>query len=182
MKVELKRLAEHELELMMNWRMREDISAMMLTSVNLTLEGQYKWFDKIKNDKSQIRWVIYYEDVPIGSMYLTDIDYFNKRCESGWFVAEQKYRSLKLAKDLQQNMFDYVFDILEINRIYGYVIDSNIQALNLLVRVCGLNNEGILKQHIYKDGLFRDITVVGLIKDDWQEKKLKFNYEKYFIE
>ena len=182
MKVALKRLTENELELLMNWRMREDISATMLTSVNLTLEGQYKWFKRIDNDESQIRWVIYYDDMPIGSMYITDIDYSNKRCESGWFIAEQKHRSLKLAKDLQQNVYDYAFDILKMNRIYGYVINSNTHLLNFLVRVCGLNSEGVLQQHVYKDGEFRDIAVVGLTKDDWQNKKLKFKYEKFFIE
>lgn len=181
MKVELRRLTENELELMMNWRMREDISQNMFSSVKLTLEGQKKWFEKIKNDPGQIRWVIYIDDVPVGSMYLVDIDYSNKRCESGWFVAEKEYRSLKLAMALQQNMFDYVFDNLELNRIFGYVMDTNEMVVKLL-HLCGMQIEGKLKQHMNKDGIFHDVTLVGITQSEWKEKKSKFKYDKFVIE
>ncbi len=40
MNVQLKRLTENELELLMNWRMQPDITKMMLTDPVLTLEGQ----------------------------------------------------------------------------------------------------------------------------------------------
>lgn len=181
MKVELRKLTENELELMMNWRMREDISQGMFSSIKLTIEDQRKWFEKIKDDPSQIRWVIYVDDVPVGSMYLVDIDYNNKRCESGWFVAENEYRSLKLAMALQQNMYDFVFDILQFNRIYGYVIDSNKMTLKL-IKLCGIEEEGVLKQHVMKEGTFHDVTVVGLTKEAWHAKKGNYRYEKFVIE
>ncbi len=63
MNVQLKRLTENELELLMNWRMQPDITKMMLTDPVLTLEGQKKWFEKIKNDKSQIRWIIFSDNI-----------------------------------------------------------------------------------------------------------------------
>jgi hypothetical protein len=182
MVVKLMRLTKNELELMMNWRMRKDISSKMETSVNLTLEKQLVWFEKLMNDKSQIRWVIFCDDIPVGSMYLSDIDYINRRCEMGMFVAEKKFRSLILAKDLYWNMFEYVFEILNLNRIYGYAMDNNVHVLSLAVRVCGMNNEGTFKQHICKDGVFHDLTVVGFTKSNWHEKKPSLKYEAFYIE
>ena len=181
MNITLKRLTENELELLMNWRMREDITKYLFTNPQLTLEGQRKWFDKIKDDKSQIRWIIYIDDSPVGTMFLDDINYTHKRCEMGWFIADKKIRSLELAMTLQQNMYDYVFDILEFNRVCGYIMDENKKVL-MLDTYCGFEYEGLLKGYIYKDKKFHDAYLVGLTKEIWQEKKKKFGYKRINIE
>lgn len=181
MKYELRKLTENDLEVLMNWRMREDIASTMFTDVKLTLEGQRKWFEGIQNDSTQIRWIIFADDVPIGSMYFTNIDYQNRRCESGWFVAEKSYRSLQLAMALQQNSFDFAFGVLCLNRIYGYVLGSNINVVRLL-KLCGFNEEGVLKQHIIKNDQFHDIICVGLTKDIWVQNKKRYHYFDISIE
>jgi RimJ/RimL family protein N-acetyltransferase len=181
LKVELKRLTENELELQMNWRMREDITKYLFTDPKLTLEGQLKWFNKIKNDNSQIRWTIYADDIPVGSIFLNEIDYTHKRCEIGWFIADKKVRSLELAMMLQQNMYDYIFDTLRLNRVYGYIIDTNKRVL-ILNTYCGFGIEGLLKEHVYKGGAFHDAHVVGLTNEIWQEKKKKFDYKRINIQ
>lgn len=181
MEYELKRLTERDLEILMNWRMRDDISSMMFSDVKLTLDGQRKWFEGIKKDTSQIRWIIFADSVPIGSMYFTSIDHQNKRCESGWFIAEKSYRSLPLAMALQQNSFDYAFDTLHLNRIYGYVIDTNQHVVRLL-KLCGIQEEGVFKQHVVKDGTFHDVICVGLTNDLWENIKTKYDYQKMSFE
>jgi hypothetical protein len=165
----------------MNWRMQEDITKYLFTDPQLTLEGQKKWFEKIKNDNSQIRWTIYVDDIPVGSMFLDDINYTHKRCEMGWFIADKKVKSLELAMTLQQNMYDYVFNILKFNRVCGYIMDTNKKVL-LLDIYCGFEEEGTLKDYIYKDGIYHDAYLVGLTKETWQEKKNKFNYKKINIQ
>jgi len=181
MKVELKRLTEDDLEMMMNWRMREDITRQMFTDVQLTLEGQKKWFTRIKDDKSQIRWIIYIDDQPVGSMYLTDIDYINRRCESGWFLAEKSASSFKLTLGLQQNMFDFVFDKLGLNRNYGYVMDTNLAVVKML-KLIGIEDEGILHEHIIKNDQVHDVHIVAMTRSRWLDLRQKQNYDKYYIE
>lgn len=180
-KIELKRLTENELELLMNWRIQENITQYLFTNPQITLEGQKKWFEKIKNDNSQIRWIIYVNDIPVGSIYLVDIDYNNKRCELGWFIADKEVKSLELAMALQQNVFDYAFDTLKLNRVCGLIIDTNKKVLTL-DKYCGFEEEGLLKGYIYKSGKFHDAYLVGLTKKVWQEKKKKFNYDKIDIQ
>jgi len=180
MKISLKRLTENELELLMNWRMRDDVNRFMTTSPKLTLEGQHKWFEKLKNDNTQIRWIIWADDIPIGSMYLTDIDYNNQRCSGpGWFIVEKQYISLKQTIDLHRNCCGFVFDVLKLNRIYGDIMSEN-KGVIQLVKLCGFEVEGQLKQHVIKDGIPMDITLVGLTKEQWENKKL--SYEKIDIE
>lgn len=182
MKIALKRLTENELELLMHWRMSEEVNKYMTTSPRLTLEGQHKWFDKIKDDKTQIRWIIWVDDTPIGSMYLTDIDYDHMRCSGpGWFIVEKKYLDLKQTIALQRNCYDFVFDVLGLNRLYGDVISTN-QGVIRLNMLCGHEIEGTLKEHIKKDGQFYDVVLVGLTKEAWYAKKEQMNYETIDIE
>lgn len=181
MSLELRRLTENELELLMNWRMRPDISAMMFNTVKLTMEGQKKWFDRIKNSETEIRWIVWNNGKPVGSMYFVDIDRQNSRCESGWFLAEKDGMDLASVIALQRNTYDYAFDVLKLNRIYGYVIDDNKNAVRL-VEMCGVNNEGLLVQHILKDSEFHDVYVVGITKSHWQEKKKSMKYSHIPVE
>lgn len=181
MDIELRRLTENELELMMNWRMREDITRTMFTDVMLTLDTQKKWFQKIKNSDKEIRWIIWKDGDPIGSMYAVDIDRINNRCETGWFVAEKEGMDIKTVMGLQQNLCDYVFDVLQLNRIYGLVMGNN-QYLVRLLQMCGFNKEGVFKQHIFKNGEYYDVISVGLTKDEWSEKKQKIQYPHISIE
>ncbi|MCD8300147.1 MAG: GNAT family N-acetyltransferase [Clostridiales bacterium] len=174
MRLELRRITENELELMMEWRMREEINRMMYTSPVLTLEGQYKWFEKIKTDPTQIRWIIWADGRPIGSMYINDIDRINHRCESGWFIAEKGGLSLKEIVSIQQNANQYLFENLGMNRIYGGVLDINFNAASLINRLVGLKEEGRMKQHIYKDGRYHDVIMVGITKKDWDDLGARF--------
>ena len=181
MQISLKRLNEDDLIRMMEWRMREDIAKNMFSEAKLTLEGQYKWFEKIKDDPSQKRWIIYSDYAPIGSIYLVDIDAVNRRCESGWFIAEKKYRSLELSVFLQWNMFDFAFEILKLNRVYGYIIDTNKELVRLL-KYCGYVQEGILSQYVCKAGCFHDVYLTAITKEIWYKKKANLQYDRFDIE
>ena len=164
MNIKLLRVKEKDLQILMEWRMRPDITKYMFTDPVLSMEKQKKWYEKLKQDNTQIRWVVYYDDIPIGSYYLVDIDYNNKRCEGGEFIAERKYRSLDLSISLSSNIYDYVFDVLDLNKIRGFEV------------------EGVLKQHVYKDGQFYDVAVLAITKDRWIKLRDTVEYDKFFIE
>lgn len=181
MKIALKRVTGNDLKTLMDWRNSEEISKTLFTDVTLTMEGQIKWYKKLCKDESQIRWIVFADDKPIGTMFLTDIDYFNKRCEHGWFIAEKEYRSINLALSLRWNMYDYVFDRLGLNRLYGYVLAEN-KGVVRLIKIGGPELEGIMKQHIFKRGEFHDVVVFGITKEMWHNRRSEFTYEKFDME
>lgn len=182
MKISLKRLTRNELELLMNWRMSDEVNRYLITSPKLTMEGQYKWFEKIKDDRTQIWWIIWVDDNPVGCMYLTNIDYDNLRCYGpGWFIIEKKHLNLKQTVALHRNCCDFVFNVLRLNRLYGDVMAENERVVQL-VKLCGFEIEGKLKQHVIKDGVFHDMILVGLTKEQVENKKASFRFEKIDIE
>lgn len=179
--VKLMRVTENDLALLMDWRMRPEVSKTLFTNPVITMDSQRIWYAKLKNDKSQIRWIIYYDKVPIGSIYIVDIDYNNRRCESGVFIAEKQYNSMELYMNIHWNLFEYIFNVLGLNRIFAYIMSEN-GAVVKLSKYMGLDIEGTLRQHSYKDGSYHDVIVVGITKQKWLMFKQKVNVLKYYIE
>ena len=179
--ISLRRVTEEHLPLLLEWRTRPEISSMLFTNPKLTMESQKRWYEALKEDPTQIRWIIYNGETPIGSIYIVDIDNTHKRCESGIFVAVKELSSVQLYMAVHWNMFDYVFNSLGLNRIYAYIFTDNSGVIKLST-YAGLAVEGILKQHMCKDGEFRDIAVVAITKDRWLEFRQKVHFTPCVVE
>lgn len=181
MEVKLKRVTEDDLYNLMVWRMRPDISRHMMTDVKLDMDMQRKWFEKLQTTDTQIRWVIWMDDVPVGSIYLLDINWKNKNAELGVFIAETQYRDLRKLLYIHWNVFDYVFGKLGLHRLYGCIMEGN-EGMIRFNLANGSLVEGKLKDHIYKNDRYYDLTYVGITSDRWEEFKKTVTYDKYEVE
>ena len=46
----------------------------------------------------------------------------------------------------------------------------------------GSEIEGVLRQHIYKNGQFYDVVIMAILKEKWDNIRKKYDYEKINIE
>lgn len=181
MDVEMSLLREENLELVMGWRMRPDITKFMNTDPVLTVEKQKQWFRGIKHSETQKNWIINYEKMPIGLINIFDIDKCNSRCSWGYYIAETKYRSLKLAMYLEWNLYDYVFDVLSLHKLCNETFVENKQVVKLHI-MCGSKEEGVMRDHICKNGIYYDVSIGSIISDEWYAKRENVTYEKFRFE
>lgn len=181
MKVRMELLREEHLPQVMMWRMRPDITRYMNTDPKLTLESQKKWFEKISSDSSQRNWIIYVDDTASGFINVVNIDVQNRRCNWGYYIANLEVRSLKLAMYLEWNLYDYVFKTLKLNKLCNETFVLNEQVIQLH-KLCGGKEDGIMRQHIYKNGKYYDISIGSILADEWFEKQKKIQYEHFIFE
>lgn len=181
MKVRNRLLVEQDLSLVMDWRMRPYITRYMNTDPQLTLEKQKKWYEQMRRDSSQINWIIELEEEPVGLLNVFDIDRNNKRCSWGYYIAEQEKRSLKLALYLEWNLYDYVFEKLRLHKLCNETFLENTQVI-MLHQMCGSHQDGVMRDHIYKNGRYYDVSVGSIIESEWLQKKKKVNYEIFMFE
>jgi UDP-2,4-diacetamido-2,4,6-trideoxy-beta-L-altropyranose hydrolase/UDP-4-amino-4,6-dideoxy-N-acetyl-beta-L-altrosamine N-acetyltransferase len=181
MNVSLRLLTKNEIELLMEWRMHPDITRYMNTDPHLTLEGQLAWLEKIKADPTRRDWIVYIEETPIGYVNMTDIDRVNGRCGWGWFLAGQEHRSLQMATFLERNLYDYAFDHLGLNKLCSETFTDN-RFVVMLHRLCGSTEEGILRQHICKNGTYYDVSVASILASEWEMRRKSLTYEKFPFE
>ena len=173
----LRPIHENELEMIMNWRMSPEITKYMYTDLVLTLESQQKWFHSLKDKTDTLPFMIEVDKVPSGTLTITDIDPINKRCSWGYYMAVQEKRSLPLALAIEWNLYDYVFDVLDMNKLTGEIFSFN-KGVVRIHQMCGSEVEGVLKQHICKNGIFYDVTIMSILKETWLELRKKRSYEK----
>lgn len=181
MNIKLVRMKEEHLALVMNWRMRPDITKYMNTDPQLTLEMQKKWYTSLQTDETQRYWVVVLEENPIGVLYLMKIDKINQSCHWGYYIAEQEARSLKLAIYLEWNLYDYVFDVLHLHKLCDDTFVENEQVV-ALHKYCGSKQDGILRDHVFKNGEFHDVSTCSILSDEWKEKRKTIEYEKFMFE
>ncbi|MEF9951699.1 MAG: UDP-4-amino-4,6-dideoxy-N-acetyl-beta-L-altrosamine N-acetyltransferase [Clostridium sp.] len=168
-------MKEEDLEMVMNWRMMPEITRFMYTDPKITLDRQIIWFNTLKECKGNFLWIIEVDDIPAGVMTITDIDYKNKRCSPIFYIAEIDKRSLEGALRIEWSMFEFIFDKLNMNKFNSEVFSFN-KGVIRLHQMCGCSIEGVLKDHIFKNDEFYDVTLLGLTKREWENKKQKFKY------
>ena len=179
--LELVNIKQEDLSLIMNWRMLPEVTKYMYTDPKLTLDTQIAWYNSLEEDKTSKYWIIKMDGIKIGVINLRDIDYINRRCTWGYYIGDTSFRGRGIATLLECNMYDYVFEKLGLNKFWCEVFTFNEKVISIHEKF-GSIVEGTLKQHIYKNGEYYDITVMGITKDRWTEIKSKFNYDKIFIE
>ena len=175
-KFSCRKLETSDLEKVMHWRMLPHVTEFMNTDPALTLEGQEQWYQKLVDAGELYHWIIEVDGFPCGLIYLTDMDPVNKRCSWGYYIAEKKLRSVKLAIALEMSLYDYVFSKLGLNKIYGESFRIN-SAIAKLHELCGCKTEGVLRQHIFKNGRYYDLCLQSILAEEWANLRNKIKYQ-----
>lgn len=103
----------------------------------------------------------------VGWVSLSAIDYVNSSaCFHGIFIGDDRYRDGMAWIESYLFIYDYVFNILKFNRLYGSNIEehkaSYCMALAMFERV-----EGIARQSVYKEGRYHDVVYASILKDEY---------------
>jgi RimJ/RimL family protein N-acetyltransferase len=161
----------------MNWRMDEDITRYMNTNPKLTLEGQKKWLASVRANSDVKYWMILVDGQEAGVINLTGLN--NPDGDLGWayYVGEKKLRSIKTAISLEMSLYDYIFDVLGKNALYGDIFTLN-QGVIKLHLMCGSEIVEEKKNHVCKEGVYYDVTFMRMTKDKWESIRHTKKYDK----
>lgn len=176
-----RKIRQEDLEMIRQWRMRPDITRYMNSDPVLTPEDQIRWFEKMQKKEDEFYWMLEVEGVPSGIVSLVNMDKQAKKIHTGVYIAEKSKRSLRLIIDVQWNLYDHAFDVLHMNKVCEEVFSENKAVLRIL-DMCGSKVEGVLRNHVFKNDTYFDITVRGILKNEWEEKKQTLEYNKIEFE
>ena len=178
-----RKIKENDLKMIMDWRMLPEITRYLNTNPKLTMERQYSWFHKIKaeeeksieNGRKDFYWILEVDEIPVGFVSLVNADSSAKKIETGVYIAVKGKRSMRLAIDIQWNLYDYAFGVLNMHKVCEEVFEAN-SAVNRILDMCGSKREGVLRDHVCKEGQYYNVVVRGILKDEWMKKKKDLNY------
>lgn len=173
----LRMITEDDLKMIMDWRMSETVTRYMNTNPKLTLEGQKKWLSSLEKNTNARNWIIEVDDIPAGLINLADIDWENGTTSWGYYIGEEKMRSLRLAISLEMSLYDYCFDILGFKEVHNEVFKLN-EGVWKLHTACGCRIVNEVPGEIEKDGVKYDIVHLSIERDEWFALREKKKYEK----
>ena len=116
------------------------------------------WFVRRKSD-----------DMLIGSAGLIDLNFGRQSIEWGYGVDPDLWGQGYILK-IQEALKDYVFNILELNRIHGVTMSNNLRTIESIT-AAGMTHEGIAKEHYCKEGKFIDGWRYGMTRSMYESQK-----------
>ncbi|QFQ13794.1 N-acetyltransferase [Pseudoprevotella muciniphila] len=136
----------------------------------LSIEQQNKWFDNsLSSNGLNHRFVIETkEDGSIGIATLTDIDWKNRTAIHGIKLANKQFCRRGIGTDTVMAIMRYAFDELGLHRLESCRFDSNAASKHLYSK-CGWKEEGVKRECIYKHGVWRDLTMIGVLESDYKK-------------
>ena len=128
--------------------------------------GEINWFTKIFVHAEGIRWVITAQGV---GQYIGDIGFHNyvsahSRAEIGFKLAQAYWHQGIMAEALEQ-VLEYGFAVMRLNRIEALVDPENAACLSLL-RKAGFAEEGLLREYEHEAKGYVDLVMLSLLKRD----------------
>ena len=126
-----------------------------------------KWIEDTIFNSADIKLAVCLTDnnLHIGNVYLTDINYINRTAESHILIGNQDYWGQGLGSEALKLILQYGFDERGLNRIYAHINADNAASLRLHEK-CGYQREGLLRQAIFKNGQFKDVVVMSILKEE----------------
>ncbi|MCK4793150.1 MAG: UDP-4-amino-4,6-dideoxy-N-acetyl-beta-L-altrosamine N-acetyltransferase, partial [Desulfobacteraceae bacterium] len=113
------------------WRNKQRIRKSMLLQHEISKEEHLRWIENLKHKDNQKFWVVFVDDVPIGSIYLQNINYDNLNSEWGFYIGEDAYIGKGLAKPIVFKLLEYFFEVMKFKILFTKVFSDNTVALNL---------------------------------------------------
>jgi len=101
----------------------------------------------------------------VGTIGLRDIDVEHSQAELGFWVAVENWRQ-GYATEAARAVVGYGFEQLGLNRIYAHHMVRNPASGRVLTKI-GLKPEGLLRQRVRKWGVFEDVVLLALLREEW---------------
>lgn len=131
-------------------------------SLPISRDEQAKWCQSLSSSKNTLRVIIEAEEASIGTAILSDIDYKNGVAQIHIKLLPGDYRHKGYGSDTINALVRYAFHELRLHCVYAHVNEHNEPSLRLFQK-CGFQQEGILRDRLFKKGHYINDIVLSKI-------------------
>ncbi|MDD1706578.1 MAG: GNAT family N-acetyltransferase [Methanoregulaceae archaeon] len=101
----------------------------------------------------------------IGAVGLMSLDQEHSRGKIGYWIG-RPFWNRGYATEAVCAVLDYSFRVLNLRRVYAFYLTRN-KASGRVMDKCGMRYEGVLRQHIKKNGNFEDVAIHGILREEY---------------
>ncbi|EXG83685.1 acetyltransferase, ribosomal protein N-acetylase [Clostridium sp. ASBs410] len=107
---------------------------------------------------------------PIGVTSLINIDYKNRNAECIIDIGDKEVWGKGYGTEAMKLIIDFGFLEMNLHRIFLRVFSFNCRAIKLYEKL-GFQQEGKLRESIFRGGQWHDIIHMSILKNEYQEKR-----------
>lgn len=101
----------------------------------------------------------------IGNVYLTDIDYINRKANTQILIGNHEYWNSGYGTEAMKLLLNFTFNERNLHKVEAIVLESNIASRKLHEKL-GYIQEGRLIDSIFKNGKYQNQIIFGLINKE----------------
>jgi RimJ/RimL family protein N-acetyltransferase len=116
-----------------------------------------------------VRWGIQAHDLLIGGVELVDIDWCHRSAELQVWIGDRAWRRRGCGSDAMRLALGYAFRVLGLHRV-SYLAPQPNPAAVACYKAAGFREEGQMRQAVYRDGVYHDVVVLGILRSDWTDE------------
>lgn len=150
-------------DLIIRWRNQDFVRRNFIQQALFTREGHLHWIETMIKTGRAVQFIICTKDnVPVGSVYLRDIDTAHKHAEYGIFIGEESALSKGYGTKAAGLMTAYAFEKLKLHKLKLRVLAENKRAVRSYEKA-GFEQEAYLKEEVYLEGRYKDVILMARI-------------------
>lgn len=163
-KIVLKPITKEHTGLIVKWRNNQEVRRNFIFQETFTEEIHNNWMDTKVATGDVVQFVIYTkeDDIPIGSVYLRDVDKHHEKAEFGIFIGEDIARGKGYGTEATKLICKYGIEELGLHKIILRVFAFNKSAIAAYEKA-GFVKEAYFKDDVKIDGKFEDMIFMALI-------------------
>ena len=130
------------------------------------LEAEYDQ-EVARGGRDGPRFAIEADGKLIGQCALFNVNATAQTCELGITIGDKEYWGRGYGRESINLLVEYAFRYHNYRKVWLQVHAGNERAMRAY-RACGFVEEGRLRAHIWSDGRYDDLVVMGLLREEWQ--------------
>lgn len=145
----------------------EELQKYFLFRRDITKKEHSEWYDKLKNDKSQIVFAIISENTHIGNCGFKNINMVDRKAELWIYLGNDNFKGKGLGRKATNLLLSYGFNNFHFNKIYLHVAEFNKNAINLYKQL-GFKEEGYFEKELIIGSVYVNLLRMRLFKDEYE--------------
>jgi diamine N-acetyltransferase len=163
--IKLKPITAEDTPFIIKSRNDKDIKRYFVIQDDYTTESQQNWLDNVIAKGKAIQYIVLFEEQPVGSVYIRDIDYVNKKGEFGIFIGSNAHRGQGIGVSATKEIVRIAFEELKLHRVYLRVFPENVSAIRSYEKA-GFRYEGLLRNTVCVNGEYKDMIVMAVLNTE----------------
>ena len=156
------------------WLNDPEVRRFLLMAYPLSGAFEEKWFESMVERGLAEQVLVIERKVgdgyePIGNTSFMHVDWISRNAEIGIFIGEKQVWSQGYGREAMKLMLRHGFNHMNLHRISLHVYEHNVRGIKAYEHA-GFVHEGRLRQDVFKEGVYRDVLIMAVIRPEWQDE------------